>query len=89
MAAPASVEAYLAANPMATAEVEYTSRVLDMVHEGFDLAVRFGPMPESTLIARRLCAMPRYTVASPGYQVATCCGLSTLASRTSSAARAA
>jgi DNA-binding transcriptional LysR family regulator len=48
------VEAYLATYPQASVEVEYTSRVLDLVHEGFDLAIRVGPVQESQLVARKL-----------------------------------
>lgn len=39
----------------------------DMVADGFDLAVRFGPPRESTLIARKLLDTRVMTVASPSY----------------------
>lgn len=61
------VEAYLEAHPMATAEVEYTSRVLDIVHEGFDLAVRVGPVQETRLVARHLGHIDYALFACPRY----------------------
>lgn len=48
------IGAYLARYPATTVEAEYTSRVLDLVHEGFDLAVRVGELGESRLVARSL-----------------------------------
>lgn len=48
-------------------ELEATDRVVDLIEDGFDLAIRFGPMPESTLIARRLCAVYLIACASPAY----------------------
>ncbi len=61
------VEAYLEAYPMATADVEYTSRVLDIVHEGFDLAVRVGEVQESRLVARPLGHLDHALFACPRY----------------------
>lgn len=61
------VEAYLQAYPLATADVEYTSRVLDIVHEGFDLAVRVGPVQESRLVARPLGRIEHALFACPRY----------------------
>ncbi len=61
------VEAYLAAHPMATVDVEYTSRVLDIVHEGFDLAVRVGTVKESRLVARPLGQLDYALFACPRY----------------------
>lgn len=34
--------------------LDFTSRVVDIVHEGFDLAIRVGPLADSALAARRL-----------------------------------
>lgn len=45
---------YLAAHPQVQVEADYTNRIVDIVHEGYDLAVRVGPLPDSSLAARRL-----------------------------------
>lgn len=48
-------------------ELEASNRLVDLIEDGFDVAVRFGPMPESTLIARRLCTVSLVLCASPAY----------------------
>jgi len=61
------ISAFCAAQPDVTVEVEATDRVVDMIEEGFDVAVRFGTLTESTLIARRLCTITAWLCASPAY----------------------
>jgi len=61
------VAAFLAEHPDINVELEGTDRVVDLIDEGFDLAVRFGPMPESTLIARRIAGVALVLCASPSY----------------------
>jgi DNA-binding transcriptional LysR family regulator len=61
------VAEFLAEHPDINVEIEGTDRIVDLIDEGYDLAVRFGPMPESTLIARRLCALHLVLCASPAY----------------------
>ena len=58
---------FLAQHPDINVELEATDRVVDLIDEGFDLAVRFGQMPESTLIARKLCSLNLILCASPAY----------------------
>lgn len=45
---------YLSAYPQVQVEADYNNRVVDIVHEGYDLAVRVGPLSDSSLAARRL-----------------------------------
>jgi DNA-binding transcriptional LysR family regulator len=48
------IEQYLAHYPNVTVDAEYTSREFDLVHEGFDLAIRAGPLADSSLVTRAL-----------------------------------
>src|SRR6266700_1237254 len=45
-------------------ELEASNKLVDLIEDGFDVTVRFGPMPESTLIARRLCSISLILCAS-------------------------
>ena len=42
-------------------------RITNLVEEGIDLAVRIGPLPNSSLIAKRIGTVRRVLVASPAY----------------------
>ena len=48
-------------------EVVCTEREVDMVAEGFDVAIRAGPLTESSLIARKLVVVKQVLVAAPEY----------------------
>ena len=48
-------------------ELQLENRLVDMVAEGVDIAVRGGMMADSTLVARRICALQSVLVASPAY----------------------
>ncbi len=61
------VAAFLAIHPDINIELESSDQIVDLIEDGFDVAVRFGPMPESTLIARRLCSLSLVLAASPAY----------------------
>jgi LysR family transcriptional regulator, regulator for bpeEF and oprC len=61
------VSDYLIAHPKASADVDYTSRVVDLVHEGFDLSIRVGPVAPSRLVARALGRIDYALFACPIY----------------------
>ena len=48
-------------------DVELTDRVVNILDEGIDLAVRIGQLADSSLIARRIAWVHGYLVASPAY----------------------
>jgi LysR family transcriptional regulator, regulator for bpeEF and oprC len=48
------ISSYLDRFPEASVEAEFTGRLVDIVHEGFDLAVRVGSLSDSSLTARKL-----------------------------------
>jgi DNA-binding transcriptional LysR family regulator len=61
------IQRYLQQHPQVNVDAEFTGRIVDLVHEGFDLAVRLGPLTDSTLAARRLGALAYGLYAAPGY----------------------
>jgi DNA-binding transcriptional LysR family regulator len=61
------IDAYLQRYPQVSVDADFTGRVIDIVHEGFDLAIRVGELPDSRLAARRLGELHYGLFASPGY----------------------
>ncbi len=59
--------AFARAYPAVRVEVSLTPRVVDLVKEGFDLAVRAGPLTDSSLLSRKLGESELGLFASPAY----------------------
>lgn len=51
-------------------DVNFNDRLVSVVDEGFDLALRIGHLEDSNLIARKLCDIRVITLASEGYLAA-------------------
>src|SRR5712691_4607980 len=58
---------FLATHPEVSIDLHLSDAMVDMIGDGFDAAIRIAVLPESSLVARRLCGMPRYLVGSPSY----------------------
>lgn len=59
--------AFLAANPSLDIDVVLDDRVIDLVAEGIDIALRMGALTDSSAVARRLATGRRSVVATPAY----------------------
>ena len=58
---------FLAKHPRVSLDVQLADRVVDLVEEGVDLAVRIARLPDSSLVSRRLAATRLVLCASPQY----------------------
>ncbi len=61
------VSKFLEVNPEVTVNLDLTDRLVDLVNEGVDCAVRVGELTDSSLVSMRLAENHRVVVASPGY----------------------
>ncbi|MCD6075197.1 MAG: transcriptional regulator, LysR family [Rhodospirillales bacterium] len=58
---------FLAAYPDVSVDLHLSDATVDIIGDGFDMALRIAIMPDSSLVARRLCPVPRYVVGAPSY----------------------
>src|SRR4029079_3782770 len=57
---------FLSRHPDVSMSLNLSDRLVDIVNEGVDCAVRVGDLPDSALVSVRLAENPRLCVASPG-----------------------
>jgi len=62
-----AVQPFQMAHPNVSIHLHLSDQYVDILNDGFDLAIRFGPLQNSTLIARKLLTMRLVVVASPEY----------------------
>lgn len=58
---------YAMAHPRLSITIELSNRLVDLVGEGFDLAIRTGSLADSRLIGTRVASRTLYTCAAPSY----------------------
>jgi len=59
---------FLATYPEVSVDLHLSDAMVDLIGGGFDAAIRLAVfLPDSSLVVRRLCEMPRYLVGSPVY----------------------
>ena len=58
---------FIELHPNLHVEIEFEDKRVDLVAEGYDLALRIGYMQDSSLVVRKISSSPMHFVASPSY----------------------
>lgn len=62
-----AIQEFLHAHPAIKFDLDFDDRQVDLLTEGFDLAIRIAHLPDSSLIARRIAPIQLVMCASPTY----------------------
>jgi len=62
-----AIEAFMEQHPEVEFDLDFNDRQVDLLGEGFDVALRIADLPDSSLIARRLAPIHLIACASPTY----------------------
>lgn len=63
----AAIQSFLERNPGVTVELNLDDRQVDLVEEGFDVAIRIAQLRDSNLVARKIVPCRQVLCASPAY----------------------
>lgn len=63
----AVISDFLKQHPQIEFDLDFNDREVDLIQEGFDLAIRIGDLPDSSLIARKFASIKTVICASPKY----------------------
>ncbi|WP_371158277.1 LysR family transcriptional regulator [Jannaschia sp. 2305UL9-9] len=67
---PSLLRGFRARHPNVEIDLRLSDRFVDLAEDGFDLAVRIGSLPDSSLVAKRLARTALWVIASPGFLAA-------------------
>ena len=62
-----AIPRFQARHPEVELDIAISDQPSSAIEEGVDLAIRIGPLDESSMVARRICNLQRVICASPGY----------------------
>jgi DNA-binding transcriptional LysR family regulator len=62
-----ALPAFMEQHPEVTLDLHFSDELIDVVAQGYDLALRISSLPDSSLLARRLCAVRILLVGAPAY----------------------
>lgn len=63
----AALADFVKLHPKVELDIVLDDRIIDLTEGGYDLAVRIGSLPDSSLIARRIAPVRKVVVGSPAY----------------------